>query len=58
MKAFKISLKGAEDSPFIEKCPATDRDVISALAFLTETSELVVRLVDVEKDESGEFVEC
>lgn len=57
-KAFKVKLNGAENSPCIEKCPATDQDVVAALAFLTEVSELVVTLVGIEQNENGEFVEC
>lgn len=57
-KAFKVVVDGAEGSPCIEKCPATDKDVIAALTFLTETSEMVVTIVNVKQDESGNFVEC
>lgn len=58
LKAFKVVLNGAEGSPCINKCPAIDKDVLAALNFLTETSELVVTLVDVKQDKSGNFVEC
>ena len=58
LKAFKVIVNGAEGSPCIEKCPATDKDVIAALSFLTETSEMVVTIVNVKQDESGNFVEC
>lgn len=58
LKAFKVVVNGAEGSPCINKCPATDKDVIAALNFLTEMSELVVTLVNVKQDETGSFVEC
>ena len=58
LKAFKVIVNGAEGSPCIEKCPATDKDVLAALNFLTETSEMVVTIVNVKQDESGNFVEC
>lgn len=56
-KAFKIVLSGSEEHVKIEKCPASPDDVMSALHFLDDTSELRVTIVDVEKNESGEFIE-
>lgn len=58
LKAVKLVLRGAENSPYLEKCPATDKDVQAALCFLTDTSEMTLTIVDVKKDENGEFVEC
>lgn len=56
-KAFKIVLEGSENHVLINKCPASPDDVMSALHFLDDTSVLRVYVVDVEKNENGEFVE-
>lgn len=58
IKALKLVVNGAENCPCISKCPASQEDVIAALHFLNETSEMVVTVVNVKQEEDGSFIEC
>lgn len=58
IKALKLLLNGAEGSPSIEKSPCTKEDVVAALTFLTESSELVITIGEFVQNESGDWIEC
>lgn len=58
IKALKLRLNGAEGSPCIEKSPCTKEDVVAALAFLTETAEMVITIGEFVQNESGDWIEC
>lgn len=49
-KVFKIELIGAENSEIITKFPASADDVVAALHFLDDTTELHVSLCYCEFD--------
>ena len=50
-KFLKVELVGPEESVIISKCPANGDDVMSALHFLDELSELRCTIVECEIDE-------